>query len=45
LRGFITVAIFVVGFAVIFYVMNTILGTAKVVGAVADAVTPESTGE
>ena len=45
LRGFITVAIFVVGFAVIFYVMNTILGTAKVVGAVASAVTPESAGE
>jgi len=45
LRGFITVAIFVVGFGVIFYVMNTILGTAKAVGAVADVVTPDAAGE
>ena len=42
LRGLITVAIWlVVGFG-IFYVMNMIFGTAKAVGKVVDAVTPDS---
>ena len=42
LRGFITVAIWlVVGFGV-FYIMNMIFGTAKAVGKVVDTVTPDS---
>jgi len=42
LRGVITVALFVGGFILVFYVMNMVFGTAKAVGAVADAVTPDA---